>query len=334
MARKLRIEFEGALYHVLNRGDRRENIFYSDADRELFLDLLGQTCLKTGWKIHAYVLMSNHYHLLLETPQANLVKGMHWLQSTYTARFNRRHRLAGHLFQGRYKAVLVDPEERRYFAALSDYIHLNPVRARMLGDGRLADYRWSSYPAYVGLFPPRPAWLSVVTVLGELGLADRAADRRLYSQHMQRRAAEAQAEKAGVTEELRRGWCLGGVDFRGRMLELLDRAGDQLPRRRAADAAIARDHSETEALRLLAAAREALGLTDEALGELPKNDARKVAIGRWLKSATLVSNGWLAAHLKMGHASRVSRYCGTTPNADPIVADTTLQLEKMARCTA
>jgi len=84
MARKLRVEFEGALYHVLNRGDRRENIFYRDADRELFLDLLGQACLKTGWKIHAYVLMSNHYHLMLETAQPNLVAGMKWLQNVYT----------------------------------------------------------------------------------------------------------------------------------------------------------------------------------------------------------------------------------------------------------
>src|SRR5476651_1828247 len=98
MARKLRVEFAGALYHVLNRGDRRENIFYSAADRELFLDLLGQACRKTGWKIHAYVLMSNHYHFLLETPQPNLVAGMKWLQNVYTVRLNRRHRLSGHLF--------------------------------------------------------------------------------------------------------------------------------------------------------------------------------------------------------------------------------------------
>jgi RHS repeat-associated protein len=94
MARKLRVEFEGAIYHVMNRGDRREDIFVGEADRHLFLELLGQACAKTGWKIHAYVLMSNHYHLMLETPQANLVAGMKWLQNTYTIRFNRRHRLS------------------------------------------------------------------------------------------------------------------------------------------------------------------------------------------------------------------------------------------------
>src|SRR5437870_6211386 len=129
MARKARVQFAGAVYHVLDRGDRREAIFHDDMDRELFLQTLDQACRRTGWFIHAFVLMSNHYHFLLETPEPNLVAGMKWFQGTYTIRFNRRHKLRGHLFQGRYKAVVVDPEERRYFATLSDYIHLNPVRA-------------------------------------------------------------------------------------------------------------------------------------------------------------------------------------------------------------
>jgi len=149
MARKRRVEFPGAVYHVLDRGDRREAVFRDDADHRLFLATSSQACERTGWRVHAWVLMGNHYHLLLETPEPNLVKGMHWLQTTYTSRFNRRHRLCGHLFQGRYKSVLVEPEAPGYFATLSDYIHLNPVRVRMVGlDDRLVDYRWSSYPAY------------------------------------------------------------------------------------------------------------------------------------------------------------------------------------------
>src|SRR5215211_5853143 len=118
MARKARVEFAGAVYHLLDRGDHREDIFRSEADRELFLKTLGAVCERTGWRVHAWVLMSNHYHLLIDTPQANLIAGMRWFQTTYTVRFNRRHRLNGHLFQGRYKAVLVDPEERRYFSIL------------------------------------------------------------------------------------------------------------------------------------------------------------------------------------------------------------------------
>ena len=147
MARKVRVEFAGAIYHVMCRGDRRENIFEDDTDRARFLETLAQVCQRTGWRIHAYVLMSNHYHWLLETPQPNLVAGMRWFQSTFTVRYNLRHRKAGHLFQGRYKAVLVDPEAEGYFATLADYIHLNPARARVVGKKEsLRTYRWSSLP--------------------------------------------------------------------------------------------------------------------------------------------------------------------------------------------
>lgn len=141
MARKARVEFAGALYYVLDRGDRREEIFRGDEDRELFLKTLGEACGRTGWRLHAWVLMSNHYHLLLETPQPNLVAHMRWFQTTYTVRFNRRHRLSGHLFQGRCKAVVVDPQEPGYFTTLSDYIHLNPVRVKLAEKGSVCESR-------------------------------------------------------------------------------------------------------------------------------------------------------------------------------------------------
>ena len=105
MPRKARVEFDGAVYHLLDRGDHQEAIVRGDADRERFVATLGKLCERTGWRVHAFVLMTNHYHLLVETPQANLVAGMRWFQTTYTMRYNRRHRLSGHLFQGRYKAV-------------------------------------------------------------------------------------------------------------------------------------------------------------------------------------------------------------------------------------
>jgi REP element-mobilizing transposase RayT len=108
MARKLRVEYAGAIYHVMNRGDRRERIFMDDADRQRFVDTLGEACAKTGWQVHAYVLMPNHFHVVVETPQPNLVAGMKWLLGTYTSRFNRRHKLFGHLFCGRYKSLIVD----------------------------------------------------------------------------------------------------------------------------------------------------------------------------------------------------------------------------------
>lgn len=166
MPRKARLEFDGAVYHLLDRGDRREAIFRDDRDRAMFLATLGRVCERTGWRVHAWVLMTNHYHLLVETPQANLVAGMRWFQTTYTVRFNRRHRLSGHLFQGRYKAVVVNPEEEGYFVILSDYIHLNPVRARMISlQERLFDFPWSSYRWYVA-GSSRPEWFEAGAGLG------------------------------------------------------------------------------------------------------------------------------------------------------------------------
>ncbi len=142
MARKLRVEYPGAIYHVINRGDRREDIFLTDKDRELFLETLQEACGKTGWHVLAYCLMRNHFHLVLETPRANLVAGMKWFLGTYTARFNRRHKLFGHLFSGRYKSLIVDGSGHTYLKTVCDYVHLNPVRAGLLA----ADAPLSTFP--------------------------------------------------------------------------------------------------------------------------------------------------------------------------------------------
>ena len=156
----------------------------------MFLATLGEVCQRNGWRVHAYVLMSNHYHLLVETPKGNLVSGMHWFQATYTMRYNRRHRLSGHLFAGRYKSLLIDPEERGYLATVSDYIHLNPARAYLTGEKPLGNYRWSSLRWYGSQARNRPEWLEVNTVLGELGWSDRAPDRRAYLKRLEERARE------------------------------------------------------------------------------------------------------------------------------------------------
>jgi hypothetical protein len=170
--------------------------------------------------------------------------------------FNRRHRLSGHLYQGRYKAVVVDPEEAGYFTLLSDYIHLNPVRAGMIGlEQRLFDYRWSSYRHYVS-GKDRPAWFEPERMLGELGLGDDAAGHRAYGERMRERAVEELAgnNEAAEREQLRRGWCLGDASFRERMLHLLDLAAERLPgeRRSRRDASVQRDRGEEGARQLLA----------------------------------------------------------------------------------
>ena len=134
MARKLRLEYPGAIYHVMNRGDHRAPIFRGDQDRQRFLGTLGEACVKTGWQVHAWCLRGNHFQLVLETPNANLVAGMKWLLGVYTSRFNRRHKLFGHLFSGRYKALIVDGSGRGYLRTVCDYVHLNPARAKLISE--------------------------------------------------------------------------------------------------------------------------------------------------------------------------------------------------------
>lgn len=147
MARPLRNEFPGATYHVTSRGNERRDIFYCDEDRERFLALVGQAARRFGWSVTAWVLMTNHFHLLVQTPQPNLSKGMQWLNGTYAAWLNARRQRTGHLFQGRFKSVLIERE--RYFSNVLRYIVLNPVRAGIVA--RPEDYRWSSYRGTAGV---------------------------------------------------------------------------------------------------------------------------------------------------------------------------------------
>ena len=155
MARPWRIEYAGARYHVLSRGNGRQDIFYDDSDRLLFLKTVGEMSERFEVHVCAYVLMGNHYHLLLKTPRGNLSRCMQWLGVTYTRRFNLRHLRSGHLFQGRFKSILV--QDDAYLLRLTYYIHRNPLRAGIVE--RLADYRWSSYRCYA-YGRKTPDWLS------------------------------------------------------------------------------------------------------------------------------------------------------------------------------
>ncbi|MBI5626428.1 MAG: transposase [Nitrosomonadales bacterium] len=156
MSRPIRIEFPDALYHVTARGDRREDIFEDDLDRQAFLDTLEQVITQFNWICYAWCLMDNHYHLLIQTPDVNLSKGMRQLNGVYTQASNRRHLRVGHLFQGRFKAILVESDA--YLLELARYVVLNPVRAGMVK--KPADWEWSSYRASLGL-EPAPPWFAV-----------------------------------------------------------------------------------------------------------------------------------------------------------------------------
>lgn len=170
MARPLRIELAGGLYHVTSRGDRREDIFLDDADRLAWLELFDQTCRRFNWVCHAWCLMSNHYHVVVETIEGNLAQGMRHLNGVYTQTFNRSHRRVGHVFQGRYKAIIV--EKDGYLLELARYVVLNPVRARMVKD--VADWPWSSYAAMTG-GQAAPDWLQTDWILGQFSAQRRRA---------------------------------------------------------------------------------------------------------------------------------------------------------------
>lgn len=172
MARPLRIESPGSTYHVTNRGNEQRSIFRDDDDRRAFLRFLAETIRRCGWSLSAWVLMTNHFHLVIQTPEPNLSRGMHWLETCYASWFNRRHRRSGHLFQGRFTAIVVEKEQ--YFTRLMRYVVMNPVAARLVA--RPEDYTWSSYRAVAG-FDPAPDWLDVAAALepftgvGEVGQA-------------------------------------------------------------------------------------------------------------------------------------------------------------------
>ena len=208
MPRRPRIEYPGAIYHVMARGNSRRPIVLTDADRERFVETLAEACEKSAWEVYAWVLLDNHYHLALRTPAGNLVEGMKWFQNTYTRRFNTRHRQWGHLYGGRYKSILVDgdvrPGEPDYLATLVDYIHLNPVRARLVSttdELGLISYPWSSLASAYAVAPSkRPRWMDVGYGLGLSGLKDSVAGRRKLIARLEARAAGEKADRCGLAE--------------------------------------------------------------------------------------------------------------------------------------
>jgi putative transposase len=180
MARPLRIEYDGAVYHVTSRGNAGTKIYRDDTDRARFLEVLGAVVERFGWICHAYCLMGNHYHLLVETPQPNLSRGMQHLNGVYTQWFNRRHSRGGHLVQGRFKSIVVEKES--YLLELARYIVLNPVRAKLVRSAR--DWRWSSYRATAGQTDP-PDFLTVDWLLSQFA-RNRGKATRAYRDFVKR----------------------------------------------------------------------------------------------------------------------------------------------------
>ncbi|HVV73869.1 MAG TPA: transposase [Verrucomicrobiae bacterium] len=301
MPRQVRIEYPGAIYHVMSRGNRRQCIYLDDVDRQDFLKTLAEACQKTSWQVHAFCLMSNHYHLVVETPSANLVAGMTWLQSTYTIRLNHRHKLVGHVLSGRYKAQLIEGGGRGYLRSACDYVHLNPARAGLLRAGeRLLGYPWSSFGYYLAAPEHRPEWIRVDRLLGEHGLQqDNAAARQQFELRTEARRLEPGDEQA--LRALRRGWCLGSKDFKQHQLEELDgRVGQHH------FGSLRMEVAQAKAERIIGEELGRLGWREADLALRRKRDPGKMAIAVRLRKETTLSVREIADRLHLGTPTSAS----------------------------
>ncbi|MGA7617163.1 MAG: transposase [Thermoanaerobaculia bacterium] len=214
MSRPLRCEFEGAFWHVTSRGNNSQDIFLDDSDRHKFLELLGMTIGRYKWIVHEYIEMTTHYHLVIETPEVTLSRGMQWLNSRYVAWFNKRHGRHGHLFGGRFKGILVDKDE--YFLTLCRYVSRNPVAAGMRRHPQ--QWRWSSYGAKAGMSTV-PVWLEVDRTLDMFDPNDRREAQRLYRKFID--APSAADDR--IWDKVRHQVYLGGEEWMARIQAEIDR---------------------------------------------------------------------------------------------------------------
>ena len=310
MPRSPRIEFDGAFYHVMARGDRREAIYLGEDDQKLFLKTIEEACERTGALIHAYALMGNHYHLALETPAAALVDTMKWLQATYTQRFNGKHKRWGHVFGGRYKAILIQFNEGSYFRHLIDYIHLNPVRAGLVNrsDG-FDSYPWTSLTQYKLSPGKRYPWMQTSRGFECFQLKDRPQGRREFLERLEskvdwenaRAAGKVEIEGQSLQSTLRRGWYFGSQAFKEGLLKRLGNTSQSYNQSERHD--LIRHQAET----LLAAGLKAVELRPEDLAALKKSDFRKAFIAHQIVTRTPTKLAWIAERLHMGKPSTVSR---------------------------
>ena len=295
MPRKLRVEYPGAIYHVMNRGDHQEAIFKDEEDRRCFVKTLGEVCGKTDWQVHAVCLMTNHFHLVLETPKGNLVKGRQWFLSTYTARFNRRHKIFGPLFSGRYQALIVDGSGKGDLKTVCDDVHLNPARAGLMkAEEPLSRFLWSSWPEYLKRPGKRWPWLRVDQLLGEYAIPkDSAAGRRRLEEAVeQRRGAEDGDE---VFKSIRRGWFYGEKEMKQELLEQMnEKMGENH------DAKERRESSEEKARRILLDEMKQQDWAEKDLKRKSQGDRKKVKIAPRLRAERTVTLKWIAEELQMG----------------------------------
>lgn len=288
MARPLRIEYEGALYHITARGNERNPIYREEGDYHRFLELLSELPQRYGVLIHGYILMKNHYHFLIETPKGNIIKVMHYLNATYTGYFNKKYKRVGHLFQGRYKGFLIEKE--RYLLSVSRYIHLNPVRALIVK--KPEEYRWSSYPAYIGRGKENK-WLTCSWVLGQYS-SDKGKARRQYNAYI----GEGLTLKENPFKALKAGLILGSEDFVDRIKKKVElKEHREIPESRMLTRRIKYED-------VITAVFKKFKINEEEIKKLGKrnNLARKISL-YLLRRFTDMSNVEIAGYFGIGYTA-------------------------------
>jgi len=294
MPRRLRLQFEDACYHVLNRGNYRQPVFASVGAAQAFEAALSEACELHEWRLHAYTVMTNHYHLALETPRANLAMGMHWLQSTFGTRFNRLRNERGHLFQGRYQALLIGDDS--HLVRVIDYIHLNPVRAGIVAPSQVAAFRWSSLRRLMRT--PRPAWLVTDRIRAQFGLQDNEEDWARYVARLVALGRDPAEQRLLGFDEFDRGWAIGTWAWRRAVA-----AEYANPKRyREVPADESRDFKESIWRRELAAALGLMGKNAADVARDPKSAGWKIEAARRLR-AMGAPYAWIATALNMGRPS-------------------------------
>jgi len=280
------------------------DIFKTEGARAAFESCLFEACTKSNWVLHAYVVMSNHYHLALETPDANLATGMQWLQATFSNRFNKLREEHGHLFQGRYKALLVEGGEA--LGQVCHYIHLNPVRAGLVCVEQMKAWRHSSF-WFLSQPKARPKFLSVLAALTDAGeLADTPIGRRKYADYLAWQAVDGPAGRNEAYVSLSKGWALGTKGFKIALIK--DHA--LTANARAWETSGATEIREQQWEESLGKCLRKTGKTLEAARCARKSAPWKVAIAAEMKQTTQVNNGWIAQRLNMGSGIAVSQYVG------------------------
>jgi REP element-mobilizing transposase RayT len=295
------MEQAGGIYHVINRGNYRRDLFETVGSAEAFLEALFEAAARCRWRVHAYVLMKNHFHLAIETLESTLGEGMHWLQSTLATRFNRFRSESGHLFQGRYKAMPV--EDAAALARVVDYIHLNPVRAKVVPPEHLSGYRWSSLRNL--LKNQRPACLCAeVWLMSRGGWADDSSGLAAYAEYLMALAKdEAEWERAGLIG-LAKGWVIGSAGWR----KALAKEHAQL---RLESGMVAHERKELREAVWAGALEEKLRKIDKAEAELvtkPRKQAWKLDLALQLRDECGASITWLAGQLHLGQPTTLRSY--------------------------